>query len=76
MPKNPGLEEGVTPKSFHEGVYKANEILSNWSFNETNIHYWVHVGFWDEPIQGHTYLTWSNDGVHPNAPYGRLLYKT
>ena len=61
---------GITPNDFHEHLYHLNSMLMHFCQNEHNVHYHVMRGFWRNPI-----TTWSWDGIHPNKPQGRTMYK-
>ena len=70
-----GLGGGITPQMFWDGMQLVNRLLLDWCDPEPSIHYWVHTGFWSKPLDPTSKDTWTYDGVHPNTPLGRALYK-
>ena len=76
LPRVEGLAPHIDPKQFWEAMQRTNSFLIDWCEPESQIHYWVHQGFWDRPLVAGGYDTWSLDGIHPNSAIGRKLYKS
>ena len=73
LPRSKGLKVSTT--QFSLGMGRFNGLLQSWCDSEEFFHYWVHVGFKAAPIMGPPHKAWSKDGIHPNSPKGRRLYK-
>ena len=75
LPRVEFLAPHIDPEQFWDAMYRTNSFLIDWCEPETQVHYWVHQGFWARPLVAGGYGNWSNDGIHPNTPIGRKLYK-
>ena len=73
LPRIKGLKVPIS--QFSLGMERFNGLLQSWCDSEEFFHYWVHAGFKAGPIMGPPFIAWSKDGIHPNSPKGRRLYK-
>ena len=63
-------------EEFSDLAYELNNCMKNYCSTQPRINFHTHRGFWKTPNLMPLHVTnWSRDGVHPNNPSGRRLYK-
>lgn len=79
VPRGTGLAATVTEDVFRGRMRNANAILKRLGLGHQNLLFSKQKGFYEVEIGGGKYARpvtdWSYDGIHPNNPDGRKLYK-
>jgi hypothetical protein len=59
----------ISEHEFQARAFSCNKYLMDLCEDEPRVHYFVHKGFWQYPVD-----QWSDDGIHPRTRTGRKKY--